>query len=83
MEGVAVTEEGVLSVEAVASSIHSTSVLSRGPIWGGDITGKHSKLAPEGVKWSFQEKPTLKHAAAAEVPKLISCNCTNLSVQQH
>ena len=37
VEGVDVTEEGVLSVKAVASSIHSTSVLSRGPIRGEDI----------------------------------------------
>ena len=36
LRGVDATEEGVLSVEAVASSIHSTSVLSEGPTGEGE-----------------------------------------------
>lgn len=54
MEGVDVTEEGVLSVKAVASSIHSTSVLSRGPIRGEDIMvsiANYHQKALGGASW--------------------------------
>ena len=49
----AVTEEGVLSVEGVASPIHSTSVLSRGPIRG-ELTvsiANYDQKALSGASW--------------------------------